>query len=153
MNLAIGDKAPNFELPDQHGLNQKLTSFLGKKVLIYFYPRDFTPGCTKEACSIRDAFSNFKKLNTEVLGISKDTVESHKKFADKYDLPFTLLADPDKKILEKYGVWQEKKFLGKSYMGIARTSFLIDEKGRIIKIYKKVNPLFHVQEVLNDFGN
>lgn len=153
MNLKIGDKAPNFELPDQRSASQKLTDFLGKKVLIYFYPRDFTPGCTKEACSIRDAYSNFKKLDTEVLGISKDTIGSHKKFADKYDLPFTLLADPDKKVLEKYGVWQEKKFLGKSYMGIARMSFLIDEKGRIIKIYKKVNPLFHVQEVLNDLGN
>lgn len=153
MNLKIGDSAPNFELPDQHGVNQKLTGFLGKRVLIYFYPRDFTPGCTKEACSIRDAFSNFKKLNTRVLGISKDTAESHKKFSDKYNLPFTLLSDPDKKILKKFGVWQEKKFLGKSYMGIARTSFLLDEKGRIIKIYKKVNPLFHVQEVLNDLGN
>lgn len=153
MNLKVGDKAPNFELPDQRGAFQKLTDFLGKKVLIYFYPRDFTPGCTKEACSIRDAFSNFKKLNTEVLGISKDTIENHKKFAEKYNLPFILLSDTSKKILEKYGVWQEKKFLGKSYMGIARTSFLIDEKRRIIKIYKKVNPLFHVREVLNDLGN
>ena len=153
MNLAIGDKAPDFELPDQRGTNQKLSDLLGMKVLIYFYPRDFTPGCTKEACSIRDVYSNFKKLKTKVLGISKDTIESHKKFADKYNLSFTLLADPDKKILEKYCVWQEKKFLGKIYMGIARTSFLIDEKGRIIKIYKKVNPLYHVQEVLNDLKN
>lgn len=153
MNLKIADSAPNFELPDQRGANRKLSDFLGKKVLIYFYPRDFTPGCIKEACSIRDAFSNFKKLNTRVLGISKDTIESHKKFADKYNLPFTLLSDPDRKVLKKFGVWQEKKFLGKSYMGIARTSILIDEKRRIIKIYKNVNPLRHVKEVLRDLEN
>lgn len=148
--LKVGDRAPDFELPDQNGKIVKLSSLLGKKVLIYFYPRDFTPGCTTEACLLRDNFPNFRKLNAVVLGISKDSVESHKKFAAKFNLPFTLLADVDHKVQEKYGVWQEKKFLGKTYMGTVRTSFLIDEKGKIIKIYEKVKPPIHAVEVLEE---
>lgn len=148
--LKPGDTAPDFELPDQNGKIRKLSEFKNKKILIYFYPRDFTPGCTTEACSLRDSFPNFKNLNTVVLGISKDTVESHKKFAEKFNLPFTLLADVDHKVQEIYGVWQEKKFLGKTYMGTVRTSFLIDGKGKIIKIYEKVKPPIHATEVLRD---
>lgn len=148
--LKVGNTAPNFELPDQDGKARKLSEFLGRKVLIYFYPRDFTPGCTTEACSLRDSFPNFKNLNAVVLGISKDSIESHKKFAEKFSLPFTLLADVDHKVQEKYGVWQEKKFMGKTYMGTVRTSYLIDEKGKVAKIYEKVKPLAHSAEVLKD---
>lgn len=150
MKLKVGNIAPNFELPDQNGKVSKLSDFKGQKVLIYFYPRDFTPGCTTEACSLRDSFPNFKNLDTVVLGISKDSVESHNKFARKYSLPFTLLADVDHKVQETYGVWQGKKFLGKSYMGTVRTSFLIDEKGKIAKIYEKVKPPVHAGEVIGD---
>lgn len=150
MKLKINDTAPDFELPDQDGKTIKLSNFKGQKVLIYFYPRDFTPGCTTEACSLRDSFLNFKNLNAVVLGISKDSVESHKKFVKKFNLPFTLLADVDHKVQQKYGVWQEKKFLGKTYMGTLRTSFLIGEKGKIAKIYQKVKPLAHAAEVLKD---
>lgn len=150
MNLKVGDSAPNFELPDQDGKIRKLTEFKNKKVLIYFYPRDFTPGCTTEACSLRDSFPNFRSLKAVILGISKDSVESHKKFVEKFNLPFTLLADVDHKVQEKYGVWQEKKFLGKTYMGTVRTSYLIDEKSKIAKIYEKVKPPIHAAEVLED---
>jgi peroxiredoxin Q/BCP len=123
---------------------------LGDWVLLYFYPKDDTSGCTKEACAIRDELPNFKKLKCKVLGVSTDSVESHKKFADKYGLPFTLLSDEDKKVVEKYGVWQEKSMYGRKYMGIARSSFMIDPKGRIAKIYQKVNPETHAEEVLQD---
>lgn len=150
MNLKVGDMAPNFELLDQNGKNNKLSDFIGNKVLIYFYPRDFTPGCTTEACSLRDSFPNFRNLKAVILGISKDSVESHRKFANKFNLPFTLLADADHKVMEKYGVWQEKKFIGKTYMGTVRSSFLIDEKGKIEKIYTKVKPPVHAQEVIED---
>lgn len=148
--LKVGDSAPNFELPDQNGKVHKLSDYLGSKVLIYFYPRDFTPGCTTEACTLRDSFPNFKNLNTVVLGISKDSIENHKKFAQKFNLPFALLADVNHKVQEKYGVWQQKKFLGKSYMGTIRTSFLVDEKGKIIKVYEKVKPPIHAEEILRD---
>ncbi len=150
MKLNVGDKAPDIELPDQDGKLHKLSNYLGKKVLIYFYPKDFTSGCTTEACQIRDSFPNFKKLNVVVLAISTDSIESHKKFATKYNLPFTLLADAQKKVVNAYDVWQEKKFLGKSFMGTVRTSFLINEDGKIIKIYKKVKPQVHAEEVLKD---
>lgn len=150
MNLKVGSSAPDFELPDQDGKNRKLSDYLGQKVLIYFYPRDFTPGCTTEACSLRDSFPNFRSLKAEVLGISKDDVKSHKKFADKFNLPFTLLADVDHEVMEKYQVWQQKQFMGRTFMGTVRSSFLIDQKGKIEKIYAKVKPPTHAQEVLAD---
>jgi peroxiredoxin Q/BCP len=118
--------------------------------VLYFYPRDNTPGCTQEACSIRDDYFKFKKANMVVLGVSADTTESHKKFAEKYSLPFTLLSDPKHGILEKYGVWTKKNLYGKIMMGIARMTFIIDEQGKILKIYPKVKPAEHAQEILND---
>lgn len=150
IKLKIGSLAPDFELPDQNGKKHKLNSCRGRWVLLYFYPKDNTPGCTKEACSIRDFFPDFRKLGMEVMGISIDSISSHKKFAKKYDLPFTLLADIDKKIVNLYGVWAKKKIMGRQYMGTLRTSFLINKNGRIAKIYEKVKPEIHAQEVLND---
>lgn len=142
--------APDFTLPDQDGVLHTLSGYKGTWVLIYFYPKDDTPGCTKEACQLRDTFPNFEKLNAKVFGVSADTVQSHKKFAEKYKLPFTLLADPEKKMLEAYGVWQEKKFMGRTYMGIVRASFLIDPNGVVVKVYPKVLPEKHAAEVLVD---
>ncbi len=143
-------QAPDFALPDQQGHVHKLSTYLGKWVVLYFYPKDDTPGCTKEACGFRDNFPAFEQLKTVVFGLSADSSERHSKFAAKYKLPFTLLADPDKKVLEKYGVWQEKKFLGKKYMGVLRTTFLIDPKGHIAKLYENVKPIGHAEEVLKD---
>ena len=150
MQLKINTKAPAFSLPDQKGKIHKLSDSLGKWVLLYFYPKDDTSGCTAEACSIRDELPNFKKLKAVVFGISVDSVESHKKFSDKYGLPFTLLSDDTKKVVEKYGVWGEKSMYGRKYMGTMRTSFLIDPKGKIVKIYEKVKPVEHATEALND---
>ena len=149
--LKEGIVAPDFTLAGQDGKNHKLSDYRGQWVLIYFYPNDDTPGCTKEACAIRDMMPNFKKLGLKVFGISINDVKSHKKFAKKYDLPFTLLADPEKKVLKKYNVWGEKKFMGREYMGTLRTSFLIDPKGKIAKIYQKVKPEIHAEEILEDF--
>ena len=146
----VGDKAPNFKIPDQKGEVRSLADFKGQNVLIYFYPKDFTSGCTTEACSLRDMFPKFDEQSAVILGVSADTVESHKKFAAKYKLPFTLLADPDKIMINAYGIWQKKKFLGKEYMGIARTSFLIDKKGKIAKIYNNVKPPVHAEQVYKD---
>lgn len=143
-------KAPDFTLKDQAGKEQSLSDYLGQWVLVYFYPKDDTPGCTKEACVIRDNFPKFKKLKLKVLGISADNVKSHAKFADKYDLPFTLLSDEDKKVIKSYKVWAKKKFMGREYMGILRTSFLVDPKGKIAKIYEGVKPAEHADEVLAD---
>jgi len=143
-------KAPDFTLPDQDGVLHTLSAYAGSWVLIYFYPKDDTPGCTKEACQLRDTFPSFEKVNAKVFGVSADTVQSHKRFANKYNLPFTLLADPDKGMIETYGVWQEKKFMGRTYMGIVRSSVLIDPKGDIAKIYPKVIPEKHAEEVLAD---
>ena len=123
--LKIGDKAPVFGLLDQNGKTHSLAEYKGQWVLLYFYPKDDTPGCAKEACAIRDNFPDFKKLKAVVFGISADSVKSHKKFADKYNLPFTILSDEDKKVVRKYGVWGKKKFMGREYMGIFRASFLI----------------------------
>jgi peroxiredoxin Q/BCP len=145
-----GDAAPDFSLLDQEGKAHTLAEYRGKWVLLYFYPKDDTPGCTKEACTLRDALPNFKKIKAEVLGVSVDTVASHKKFADKYGLPFTLLADPEKKVVELYGVWGEKNMMGRKYMGTKRTSFLIDSEGVIKKVYEKVKPDIHAEEVLKD---
>jgi peroxiredoxin Q/BCP len=150
MELKIGQKAPEISLPDQNGEIKNLRSHIGKWILIYFYPKDDTPGCTKEACSLRDNFQGFRGLSAEVIGISKDSVKSHKKFAEKYDLPFTLLSDIEHKTAEDYGVWQEKKFMGRKYMGMNRSSFLIDTKGKIAKIYINVKPEDHADEVMAD---
>lgn len=146
----VGTLAPEFSLPDQDGKLHTLADYGGKHLLIYFYPKDDTPGCTKEACSLGEAFPNFSKLNATVLGISADSVASHKKFADKYGLPFTLLADEGKEAVNAYGVWGKKKFMGKEYEGILRTSFLIDPAGKIAKVYENVKPEKHAQEVLAD---
>jgi peroxiredoxin Q/BCP len=151
--IKIGDIAPDFELPDQNGKIHKLSNYRGKWVLVYFYPKDNTPGCTTEACTFRDNFSFFKKLNCQILGISTDSVKSHQKFAEKYQLPFPILADEKKEVVKKYGVYGEKKFLGKIFMGTKRTSFLIDPEGKIVKIYEKVNPKTHLNEVINDLEN
>ena len=148
ITLKEGQSAPDFELLDSDWKKVKLSSFKGKKVLIYFYPKDDTPGCTKQACDIRDNFSSLKKKGVVVLGISNDDSKSHRKFADKFSLPFTLLADTEKKVSEKYGVYELKKFMGREYMGIVRSSFLVDEKGKIIKIMHKVNPEKHYQEII-----
>jgi peroxiredoxin Q/BCP len=150
MNLTIGKKAPAISLPDQNGKTHQLKDYLGQWVLVYFYPKDDTTGCTKEACQLRDSLPRFTKLKAVVLGISVDTVASHKKFAGKYKLPFTLLADEKKEVVEKYGVWQEKSMYGRKYMGTVRTSFLIDPSGKIAKIYEKVKPELHAAEVLAD---
>ncbi len=148
--MKVTQKAPAFTLLDQDGAMHSLKDYAGQWVLIYFYPKDDTPGCTKEACALRDEFPTFGKLKAKIFGVSADTVASHKKFATKYKLPFTLLADPEKTMIESYGVWQKKKFMGREYMGIARSSFLINPEGKIEKIYEKVNPLSHADEVLAD---
>ena len=148
--LKINSKAPVFSLPDQKGKIHKLSDYLGQYILIYFYPKDDTPGCTKEACTIGEAFPDFKKMKCKVFGVSVDSVKSHKKFVEKYKLPFTLLSDEKKKVVKKYGVWQEKSMYGKKYMGTVRTSFMIDPKGKIAKIYEKVKPEIHAKEVLDD---
>ena len=142
--------APDFTLPDQDGVEHSLSQYRGQWVLLYFYPKDDTPGCTKEACSIRDAFPRFESLNIKVLGVSVDSVESHKKFAEKHKLPFTLLSDEHKKVVAHYGVWGEKKFMGREYDGTIRSSFLIDPTGTIEKIYTAVKPEKHAEEVLRD---
>ncbi len=147
-----GKKAPAFTLKDQAGKSVKLSDFKGKKVALYFYPRDNTPGCTAQACSLRDGYAQLKKKGVVVLGVSPDTVESHEKFVGKYELPFTLLADPDKKVLEKYGAWGEKNMYGKKTMGVKRTTFLIDEDGKVLKVIKRPNTKDHANEVLEKFG-
>lgn len=147
-----GDKAPEFSLPDQTGKVHKLADYKGQKVVLYFYPKDDTPGCTKEACSFRDSFEDFKKAGIVVLGVSVDDESSHTKFAEKYNLPFTLLADKDKKVVEKYGVWGEKNMYGKKYMGTNRTTFLIGEDGKIVRVFDKVKPDEHAKEVLAAFS-
>lgn len=150
MELEIGKKAPAFKLKDQLGKDHKLSDYLGKWVLVYFYPRDNTPGCTKEACAIRDNYSDFKKLKAVVLGISGDSIESHKKFSDGFKLPFPLLSDEKKKVLDRYGAWKEKSMFGKTFMGVKRMSYLIDPKGKIVKIYKTVKPAEHAKQVLKE---
>lgn len=139
-----------FTLPNQEGKLVSLSDYLGQWVLVYFYPKDDTPGCTIEACKLSSSLPDFSKINTVVLGISTDSVVSHKKFHSKYKLNFDLLSDVDKKVVTDFGVWGEKKFMGKSYQGISRTSFLFNPKGELIKRYDKVKPLVHANEVLND---
>ncbi len=142
--------APAFALPDQEGQQHDLKQYRGSWVLLYFYPKDDTTGCTTEACTIRDQWSQFKKAGLVVLGVSTDSPESHAKFATKYKLPFTLLADVQKEVVNTYGVWGEKKFMGRTYQGTRRQSFLIDPQGRIAKVYEKVKPADHAGEVLRD---
>jgi thioredoxin-dependent peroxiredoxin len=148
-----GATAPAFKTTDENGETVSLKDLRGQKVVLYFYPKDDTPGCTKEACSFRDAFSKFKKRDIKILGVSPDSEKSHQKFVTKYKLPFTLLADTDHSIAGAYGVWGEKKFMGRTYMGIHRTTFLIDEKGKIKKIFEKVKPEDHADEVLEAFSD
>ncbi|MBQ4562766.1 MAG: thioredoxin-dependent thiol peroxidase [Clostridia bacterium] len=150
--LTVGQKAPDFTLTDKDGKSVSLSDFLGKKVVVYFYPRDNTPGCTKQACAFAAAYDGFKKKNVEVIGISKDSVASHIKFAEKYDLPFILISDPDRVAIEAYGVWQEKKMCGKVSMGVVRTTFIIDENGNIEKIMPKVKPDTNAEEILAYIG-
>jgi thioredoxin-dependent peroxiredoxin len=142
--------AYNFDLQDQNGKTHKLSDYEGKWVIVYFYPKDDTPGCTKEACSFRDASSEYKKRGVEIIGISKDSVASHKKFADKFLLNFTLLSDPEHTVIEKYGAWGQKKFMGRAYDGILRNTVLINPKGEIVKEYTSVNPLTHSDQILKD---
>ncbi len=148
--IKIGSKAPNFDLPDEDNKHYQLTDFSGKWLLIYFYPKDDTPGCTVEACTFRDAQEQFNQMDANIVGISCDSVASHKKFAQKHALPFVLLSDTEKKTVSDYGVWQKKKFMGREFMGIVRSSFLIAPEGLVQKIYEKVNPLTHTKEVLTD---
>ena len=146
--LEEGMKAPAFSLFNQDGNKVSLKDISGKKIVLYFYPKDDTSGCTKEACSFRDAFPKFKKSDAIILGVSPDSVKSHKKFAEKYDLNFDLLADEDKKVVQLYNVWKEKSMYGKKYMGVERTTFIIDEKGKIKKIFSKVKVDGNEKEVL-----
>ncbi len=148
MPLAIGDKAPAFSGIDQNEKKVSLKDLKGKKVILYFYPKDDTPGCTAESCNLRDNWSQLKKKGYEIVGVSADDAKSHKKFADKYDLNFTLIADTVKKVIEAYGVWGEKSMYGKKYMGIIRTTFVINEKGKIEKIFDKVDTKNHSEQIL-----
>ena len=148
----VGSVAPDFTLADQDGVEHTLSSYQGAWVLIYFYPKDDTPGCTKQACALRDADPDFTKLDAVVLGISVDSVKSHKKFTEKYGLAFPLLADEDKKVVNRYGVWGVKKFMGREYQGIKRTSFLIDPNGKIAKVYENVKAVEHAPMVLADLA-
>jgi peroxiredoxin Q/BCP len=142
-----GNKAPSFNGLDQNGNKVSLKHFLGRKVILYFYPHDNTPGCTAQACNLRDNYAELRDQGYEVIGISTDNIKSHKKFEQKFNLPFTLIADEDQKIAEKYGVWGEKKFMGRTFIGLHRTTFLIDEKGKIKKIIRKPNTKNHTQQV------
>jgi peroxiredoxin Q/BCP len=146
--LKVGQKAPDFTLSDDNGQKTKLTDYKGKKVVLYFYPKDDTPGCTTEACNFRDGFAEIKAHGAVVFGVSADSVESHKKFKKKFELNFPLLADPEKKMIESYGVWKEKSMYGKKYMGIERTTFLIDSEGKISHIFPKVKVAEHFDEVI-----
>jgi len=143
-------KAKDFNLLDQNGDYHKLSEYAGKWLLLYFYPKDDTPGCTKEACNFRDAINEFAKRGVTIIGISKDSVDSHKKFADKYKLNFTLLSDPEHLAIESYGAWGTKKFMGKEFTGTHRNSYLINPSGEIAKAYENVNPLTHFTQILTD---
>ncbi|MEA3327897.1 MAG: thioredoxin-dependent thiol peroxidase [Chloroflexota bacterium] len=151
MVLTAGTEAPTFELLDGKGNLHKLTDFVGQTVVIYFYPKDDTPGCTKEACSFRDNYKAFKDAGIEIFGISPDNVKSHKKFSEKYNLPFILLSDPEHKVCEAYGVWGLKKSFGREYMGVFRTTYIIGPEGDIKFVFKNVKPANHSQEVIQAF--
>ena len=146
--LQEGMQAPAFTLADKDGKMVSLSDFLGKMVVLFFYPKDNTPGCTRQACAFASAYSEFEKKNAAVIGISKDSISSHEKFAEKYNLPFILLSDPELQAIQAYGVWQEKKLYGKTSMGVVRTTFIIDEQGKIMKVMPKVKPDTNTVEVL-----
>lgn len=150
--LEVGTKAPDFTLPDKDGNNVSLHDFLGKKVVVYFYPRDNTPGCTRQACAFAKLNQEFANRNIVVLGISKDSAASHQKFAAKFDLPFILLSDENKEAIQSFGVWQEKKQYGKTTMGVVRSTFLLDENGVVVKVFKKANPDTNAQDSLDSLS-
>jgi len=143
-----GQEAPDFELTSDSGDRVRLSQFRGRPVVLYFYPKDDTPGCTKQACRIRDSYDDFEQRGAVVLGVSPDEETSHVKFKEKYGLPFTLLADPEHEVVEQYGVWGERSYMGRTYMGVERSTFLIDEDGRIAKVMRRVKPDTHVEQVL-----
>jgi thioredoxin-dependent peroxiredoxin len=146
--ITEGQEAPDFELTSDAGETVKLSELRGKPVVLYFYPKDDTPGCTTQACGIRDAYGEFERAGAVVLGVSPDNERSHVKFREKYELPFTLLADTEHAVADRYGVWGEKKFMGKKYMGVSRSTFVIDEGGKVKKVFEKVTPATHADDVL-----
>ena len=150
--LEVGTQAPDFTLPDQNGNRHSLSDYRGKKVILYFYPKDNTPGCTKQACGFAERYPQFIEKGAVVLGISKDSVASHKKFEEKYGLPFTILSDPELKVIQAYDVWQEKKNYGKTYMGVVRTTYLIDEEGKIAKAFDKVKAADNPEQMLGELS-
>ena len=150
--LEVGTKAPDFTVPDQNGNMHSLSDYRGKKVILYFYPKDNTPGCTKQACGFAERYPQFIEKGAVVLGISKDSVASHKKFEEKYGLPFTILSDPELVAIQAYDVWQEKKNYGKTYMGVVRTTYLIDEEGKIAKAFDKVKAADNPEQMLGELG-
>ena len=152
MTLEPGTEAPDFELDTDAGERLRLSALRGRPVVLYFYPRDDTPGCTAQACGIRDAWGEFEARGAVVLGVSPDTVESHVKFRDKYGLPFTLLADPDHEVAELYGVWGERTYQGKTYLGIERSTFVIDAEGTLVSVMRRVKPDAHADDVLAALG-
>ena len=150
--LEVGTKAPDFTLPDQNGDLHSLSEYRGKKVILYFYPKDNTAGCTKQACGFAERYPQFTEKGAVVLGVSKDSVASHKKFEEKYGLPFTILSDPELVAIQAYDVWQEKKNYGKTYMGVVRTTYLIDENGKIVKAFDKVKAADNPEQMLGELG-
>ena len=150
--LEVGTKAPDFTLPDQNGNMHSLSEYRGKKVILYFYPKDNTAGCTKQACGFAERYPQFTEKGAVVLGVSKDSVASHKKFEEKYGLPFTILSDPELVAIQAYDVWQEKKNYGKTYMGVVRTTYLIDEEGKIAKAFDKVKAADNPEQMLGELG-
>jgi len=150
--LEVGTKAPDFTLPDQNGNMHSLSEYRGKKVILYFYPKDNTAGCTKQACGFAERYPRFMEKGAVVLGISKDSVASHKKFEEKYGLPFTILSDPELVAIQAYDVWQEKKNYGKTYMGVVRSTYLIDENGKIVKAFDKVKAADNPEQMLGELG-
>jgi len=149
MPIPVGIKAPEFELPDETGEIRKLSDYLGKPVVLYFYPKDDTPGCTTEACNFRDDYSQYQKAGVVILGVSPDSPAKHTKFIAKYQLPFTLLADAEHRVCELYEVWGRKKFMGREYDGVFRTTFLINAEGQIVRVFENVSPAAHSEEVLH----